>query len=93
MNSKTSVRRSIATEVAEKLLGGAATSPGPKPNEIKEDANMTISTTEYQSQPGQATFAYVYPVKIGVEDVLEVKVTCSIIGSKTAKLDMRKTPR
>jgi len=40
VNSKTSVRRSIATEVAEKLLGGAATSPGPKPNEIKEDANM-----------------------------------------------------
>ena len=60
--------------------------------EIKR-ADKTISTTEYQSQPGQATFAYVYPVKIGVEDVLEVKVTCSIIGSKTAKLDMRKTPR
>jgi hypothetical protein len=60
--------------------------------EIKR-TDKTISTTEYQSQPGQATFTYVYPVEIGTGDVLEVKVTCSIFGSKTEKLDMRKTPR
>lgn len=60
--------------------------------EIKR-ADKTISTTEYQSQPGEATFSYVYPVEIGDGDVLEVKATCSIFGSKTAKLDMRKTPR
>jgi hypothetical protein len=71
----------------------ATTSPGPKSNENKGDANMTIATTEYQSQPGQTTFAYVYPVEIGDGDVLEVKATCSVFGSKTAKLDMRKTPR
>ena len=60
--------------------------------EIKK-ADKTIAMTEYQSQPGQATFAYVYPVEIGAGDVIEVKATCSIFGSKTAKLDMRKTPR
>jgi hypothetical protein len=60
--------------------------------EIKR-ADKTIAATEYQSQPGQATFAYVYPVEIGDGDVLEVKATCSVFGSKTEKLDMRKTPR
>ena len=60
--------------------------------ELKKN-DRTISATEYQSQPGQATFAYVYPVEIGAGDVLEVKVTCSVFGSKTEKLDMRKTPR
>lgn len=60
--------------------------------EIKR-ADKTIATTVYQSQPGQATFAYVYPVEIGAGDVLEVTVSCSVFGSKTAKLDMRKTPR
>ena len=49
-------------------------------------AGKTISKTEYQSQPEQATFAYVYPVEIGPADVLEVTVTCSIFGSKTEKL-------
>jgi hypothetical protein len=56
-------------------------------------ADKTIAATEYRSQPGQTTFAYVYPVEIGAEDVLEVKVTCSVFGSKTVTLDMRKTPR
>jgi len=51
--------------------------------------DKTIAATEYKSQPGQDTFAYVYPVEIGAEDVIEVKATCSILGSKTAKLDMR----
>jgi hypothetical protein len=60
--------------------------------EIKR-ADKTIAAAEYQSQPGEATFAYVYPVEIGDGDLLDVKVTCSIFGSKTAKLDMRKTPR
>ena len=58
--------------------------------EIKR-ADKTIAATEYQNQPGQATFTYVYPVEIGPEDVIEVKATCSVFGSKTEKLDMRKT--
>ena len=60
--------------------------------EIKR-ADKTIAATEYQSQPGQATFAYVYPVEIGAGDVIEVTATCSVFGSKTEKLDMRKTAR
>jgi len=56
-------------------------------------ADKTIAATEYKSQPEQSTFAYVYPVEIGAEDVLEVKATCSVFGSKTVKLDLRKTPR
>ena len=59
--------------------------------ELKKN-DRTISATEYQSQPGQATFAYVYPVEIGPVDVLDVTVTCSIFGSKTEKLDSQ-TPR
>jgi hypothetical protein len=60
--------------------------------EIKR-ADKTIAATEYQSQPGQATFAYVYPVEIGAGDVIDVTATCSVFGSKTEKLDMRKTAR
>ncbi|MEI7673754.1 MAG: hypothetical protein WCK00_16740 [Deltaproteobacteria bacterium] len=56
-------------------------------------ADKTIATTEYQSQPGQAPFAYIYPMEIDAEDVIEVKATCNIFGSKTEKLDMRKTLR
>lgn len=56
-------------------------------------ADKTILTTEYQSQPGSDTFAYLYPVEIIPGDLIEVKVTCNIFGSKTAKLDMRKTLR
>jgi hypothetical protein len=46
----------------------------------------TISSTEYKSQPDQATFSYVYPIEAAPGDVLEVKVFCSIFGSKTEKL-------
>jgi hypothetical protein len=60
--------------------------------EIKR-ADKTIAATEYQSQPGQTNFVYVYPVETGAGDVLEVKATCSVFGSKTAKLDMREIPR
>lgn len=56
-------------------------------------ADKTIAATEYQNQPGQATFSYVYPVEIGAEDVIEVKATCNIFGSRSEKLDMRKTVR
>jgi hypothetical protein len=60
--------------------------------EIKKN-DQTIAVTEYQSQPQQDTFAYGYPVDIDSGDVVEVKATCSIFGTKTGKLDMRKTTR
>jgi hypothetical protein len=53
--------------------------------EIKK-GEKTISSTEYKSQPDQATFSYVYPIEAATGDVLEVKVSCSIFGSKTEKL-------
>jgi hypothetical protein len=60
--------------------------------EIKK-AGKTILKTDYKSQPDPATFVYVYPVEFGSGDVIEVKVSCSVFGSKTESLDMRKTPR
>jgi hypothetical protein len=56
--------------------------------EIKK-GGKTISTTEYNSQPDQATFSYVYPIEAAPGDVLEAKVGCSIFGSKTEKLTVK----
>jgi hypothetical protein len=53
--------------------------------EIKK-GEKTISTAEYKSQPDQATFSYVYPIEAAPGDVLEVKASCSILGSRTEKL-------
>jgi hypothetical protein len=60
--------------------------------EIKK-GGKTISKNEYQSQPGPETFSYTYPLDAAPDDVIEVKASCSIFGSKTEKLDMRKIPR
>jgi hypothetical protein len=49
----------------------------------------TISSIEYKSQPDQATFSYVYPIEAAPGDVLEVKASCSIFGSKTEKLTVK----
>ena len=46
----------------------------------------TIATTDYKSQPDKETFSYVYPIEAAPGDVLEVKVICSIFGSRTEKL-------
>jgi desulfoferrodoxin (superoxide reductase-like protein) len=53
----------------------------------------TISKTEYQSQPGPTTFVYTYPLDADPTDVIEVKASCSVFGSTTEKLDLRKIPR
>jgi hypothetical protein len=57
--------------------------------EIKK-GGKTISATDYKSQPDQETFSYVYPIEADPGDVLEVKVSCSIIGSRTEKLTVSK---
>jgi hypothetical protein len=56
--------------------------------EIKKGENM-ISTVEYKSQPDQPTFSYVYPIEAAPGDVLEVKASCSIFGSRTEKLTVK----
>ncbi len=57
--------------------------------EIKK-GGKTIATTDYKSQPDQATFSYVYPIEAAPGDVLEVKASCSIFGSRTEKLTVNK---
>ncbi len=83
-----------ALKLTVRITHSASTS-GPhyiKKVEIKKDGK-TITATEYVSQPDPVTFSYTYPVDAGTGSVLEVTATCSIFGSKTEKLDMRKTPR
>lgn len=56
--------------------------------EIKK-GGKTVSSTDYKSQPDQATFSYVYPIEAAPGDVLEAKASCSIFGSKTEKLTVK----
>lgn len=60
--------------------------------EIRKNGK-TISKTEYQSQPGPTTFVYSFPLDAAPVDVIEVKASCSVFGSTTEKLDLRKIPR
>lgn len=60
--------------------------------EISRDGK-TISRHEYRNQPGGETVAYSYPLEPFPDGIIEVKATCSVSGSKTEKLDMRKIPR
>ena len=57
--------------------------------EIKK-GGKTSPSTDYKSQPDQATFSYVYPIEAAPGDVLEVKASCSIFGSRTEKLTVNK---
>jgi hypothetical protein len=57
--------------------------------EIKKNGKES-GVTEYQSQPGPETFSYTYPLDAAPGDVIEVKATCSIFGSKTGKLTVGK---
>lgn len=45
-----------------------------------------ILTKEYESQPTEDEFSYAYQIPVGAEDVIEVKASCNIFGSKTTKL-------
>jgi len=57
--------------------------------EIKKNG-IVVSTNTYDSQPGPVTFAYNYKVAAAKGDTLEVTATCSLSGSKTATLDIKK---
>jgi hypothetical protein len=58
--------------------------------EIKKNG-QAIPAAEYGTQPQQDPFVYDYPMEVSPGDVVEVKATCSIFGSKTVKLDLPKT--
>jgi hypothetical protein len=51
--------------------------------EIKKNSTVS-STTNYDRQPGESPFTYNYKVAAAEGDKLEVTVTCSLSGSKTA---------
>ena len=57
--------------------------------EIKKNGTAS-GVTEYQSQPGPETFSYTYPLDAAPGDLIEVKASCSIFGSKTEKLTVGK---
>ena len=57
--------------------------------EIKKNGSV-VSTNKYENQPDQATFTYSYKVMAAVGETLEVKVSCSLFGSKTANLTVGK---
>jgi hypothetical protein len=86
----------LTYDAAAKTLTVQITHPSSSPTfhyiekvEIKK-GGKTISTTDYKSQPDQATFSYVYPIEAAPGDVLEAKASCSIFGSKTEKLTVNK---
>jgi hypothetical protein len=59
--------------------------------EIKKNS-ATISTINYETQPGKSPFTYTYKVTAAEGDNLEVTATCSLSGSKTAAITVSSTP-
>ncbi len=57
--------------------------------EIKKNG-VVVGTNNYDTQPDVATFTYTYKVPVGKGDALEVNAVCSLSGSKTATLDVKK---
>jgi hypothetical protein len=57
--------------------------------EIKQNGKES-GVTDYKSQPGPETFSYTYPLDAAPGDVIEVKASCNIFGSKTGKLTIGK---
>jgi hypothetical protein len=57
--------------------------------EIKKNSAI-VSTTNYDTQPDKSPFTYTYKVAAAEGDKLEVTVTCSLSGSKTAIITVSK---
>ena len=57
--------------------------------EIKKNG-IGIITNTYDSQPDPTTFAYNHKISAASGDTLEVTATCSIVGNKSATLDVGK---
>ncbi len=52
--------------------------------EIRKGGALLVAQ-DYKSQPDAPAFSYSYKVQAAPGDVLEVKATCNLWGSKTAK--------
>jgi hypothetical protein len=56
--------------------------------EITKNGN-SLGKNIYDSQPDPETFSYTYNVPAVKGDTLTVKASCSVVGSKTAVLDIQ----
>ncbi len=52
--------------------------------EIRKDKKVIVSQ-DYKSQPEAPAFSYSYRIQLAPGDVLDVKATCNLWGSKTVK--------
>ncbi len=53
--------------------------------EVKKNAQVVINQT-YKNQPDKNPFEYTYEIPAKVGDVLEIKATCNMYGSKTISI-------
>jgi hypothetical protein len=86
----------LSYDSTSQILSVTITHKSPFPNfhyikivEIKNNGNI-VSANKYKYQPDQATFTYSYKVPAKAGETLEVKVSCSLYGSKTTNLTLGK---
>ncbi|HOG06505.1 MAG: hypothetical protein M0P04_08670 [Syntrophales bacterium] len=89
----------LAYDAAAQTLSVTISHPSPNPGfhyikrvVVRKDGK-DLETTEYKSQPGTPEFTYAYKVAAVGGDILEVKVTCNIWGSKTEKITVPKATK
>jgi hypothetical protein len=56
--------------------------------QIKKNGQM-ISTNTYKNQPDKKLFTYFYKIPASIGEEFEVTASCSIYGSRTAKLSIK----
>lgn len=57
--------------------------------EVKKNAQVVINQT-YKNQSDKNPFEYTYEIPAKVGDVLEIKATCNMYGSKTVSITVAK---
>jgi len=57
--------------------------------EVKKNAQVVINLT-YKNQPDKSPFEYTYEIPANVGDVLEIKASCNMYGSKTISITVAK---
>jgi len=86
----------LAYETSSQNLKVTITHASPFPSshyvksvEIKKNGK-TVLTKEYNNQPAETPFTYAYDIAAAPGDVLEVKASCRLYGSKTEKITITK---
>ena len=86
----------LAYETSSQNLKVTITHASPFPSshyiksvEIKINGKTAL-TKEYNNQPAETPFTYAYDIAAAPGDILEVKASCSLYGSKTEKLTITK---